>query len=63
MLTEAHGLTRDEFIGLYGTEFLAGVQLGGYYYGVIEIESTSTQEQNSIAIAVSASGWGARADG
>ena len=47
---------------LYHHSASIGVQTGGYYFGVIEIESTSWQEQKEIDVAVSASGWGAKAN-
>lgn len=55
-------IDRDAFIKVYGTSFLAGVKRGGYYFGLIEIESTSAEEQRAIAVAVSGSGWGVSAD-
>jgi hypothetical protein len=62
VLAEAKTMTKEAFNQVYGTEFLKGVQLGGYYYGVIEIESVSSEEQQQIAVAVSGSGWGVSVD-
>lgn len=55
-------VSRDRFVKTYGTHFLYGIRRGGYYYGVIEVESTSAAEQKDIAVAVSGSGWGVSAN-
>lgn len=62
VLGQAKAITKDQFTQIYGSEFLRGIQAGGAYFGVIEIESTSSEEQEQIAVAVSASGWGFSAD-
>ena len=62
VVDEAKNLTKDQFTKKYGTEFLAGIIPGSYYFGVIEIESTTESQQQDISVAVSASGWGASAD-
>lgn len=54
--------SKADFQRLYGDEFLSGFITGGYYFGVIQVNSTSEAKQREIAVAVAGSGWGASAD-
>jgi microcystin-dependent protein len=54
--------SKAEFQKLYGDEFLSGFVTGGYYFGIIQVHSTSEAKQREIATAVAGSGWGVSAD-
>ncbi|MFO7663451.1 MAG: hypothetical protein R6X18_12775 [Chloroflexota bacterium] len=54
--------SKADFQKLYGEEFLSGFITGGYYFGIIQIHSTSEAKQQEIAAAVAGSGWGATGD-
>jgi len=56
---DAKRLGRQNFEQIYGNGFLQSIITGGYFFGVIEIESTTNQQQKEIQAAVAASGWGA----
>jgi hypothetical protein len=54
--------SKADFQKLYGDEFLSGFITGGYYFGIIQVHSTSEAKQREIAAAVAGSGWGASGD-
>jgi hypothetical protein len=54
--------SKADFQKLYGDEFLSGFITGGYYFGIIQVHSTSEAKQQEIAAAVAGNGWGVTGD-
>jgi hypothetical protein len=49
----------DAFEQSYGPEYMSGVSTGGYYYGLIHIQTRSQEEREETRVRISASGgWG-----
>jgi len=60
--SDALNMPPDDFYRTYGTHVLTGIVSGGFFAGVIEIETSSAERREALKAAANFSGWGGEAD-
>lgn len=61
VVEDAEQLTHEAFLDRYGQWAISGLVSGGFFAGVIEIETTDIGVKNALKVAADFSGWGAEA--